>query len=300
MADEPELSPDASEATRRELRVRFGAMETTRALEWIRSEHGELCLQGGHVTRWRVDGAEVLFLPRKARFEPGQAIRGGVPVIFPWFGDDPQKSGRGAHGFARRLPWRVVSQDLAKGASQVVLELVDTDETRALWPHRFALRLEATLGAQLELALTVTNRDAQPFEFEQALHSYFQVGDVRAISLRGLEGAPYLDKLDSLREKRAPSEPLAFAGPIDSVFSGTAAACEIEDIVMGRTLRIEKEHSRSTIVWNPWMEGSKRYADLGDEDWAHFLCVESANVGEDKIQLAPGASHTLRVRVGVE
>lgn len=275
-------------------------MAPTSALEWVRSEHGELCAQGAHVTRWRADEAEVLFLPRRARFEPGQALRGGIPVIFPWFGDDPRKAGRGAHGFARRLPWRVVSQRDSKEALHAVLELLDTDETRALWPHRFALRLEVTLGAQLELALAVTNRDEQPFEFEEALHSYFQVGDVRAITLRGLENARYSDKLDAFRGKHAPNEPLSFVGPIDSVFNGTTAACEIEDIVMGRTVRIAKEHSRSTIVWNPWMEGAKRYPDLGDEDWAHFLCVESANVGEDAIQLAPGASHTLRVRVGVE
>lgn len=274
-------------------------MEASNATAWVRSPHGEICAQGAHVVRWRHDGSEVLFVAQKARFEPGQAIRGGIPVIFPWFGDDPEQRGRGAHGFARRMPWTVLASEVGESATNVVLELVDDEATRALWPQRFALRLEATLGEHLDLALHVTNRGDAPMRFEEALHSYFQVGDVRAISLRGLEGARYLDKLDAFREKRAPQTALSFSGPIDGVFPGTEAACEIEDIVHGRTLRIEKQDSRSTIVWNPWIEGARRFADLGAEDWAHFLCVESGNVGEDAVQLAPGATHTLRLRVSV-
>jgi glucose-6-phosphate 1-epimerase len=268
-------------------------------MEWIRSERGEVCTQGAQVVRWRFDGSEVLFVGRKARFEPGQAIRGGIPVIFPWFGDDPQKLGRGAHGFARRLAWRVVERSDAKDATRVVLELEDSDATRALWPQRFLLRLEAQLGAQLELALTVTNRGDEPFEFEEALHSYFQVGDVRAISLRGLEGSTYLDKLDGFARKRASNEPQTFTGPVDNVHLDTESACEIEDIVHGRTLALHKRHSRSTVVWNPWVEGAQRLSDLGDEDWAHFLCVETANIGANAVQLAAGASHTMELRVEV-
>ncbi len=275
-------------------------METQQpALEWIRNEHGEVCTQGAHVVRWRPDGSEVLFVARKARFEPGQAIRGGIPVIFPWFGDDPEKLGRGAHGFARRLPWRVVETSAAKDATRVVLELEDSDVTRALWPQQFLLRLEAQLGAQLELALTVTNRGAQPFEFEEALHSYLQVGDVRAISLRGLEGSTYLDKLDGFARKRASNDPQVFTGPVDNVHLDTESSCEIEDIVHGRTLALHKRGSRSTVVWNPWMEGSKRYSDLADEDWVHFVCVETANVGANAVKLAAGASHTMNLRVEV-
>ncbi len=274
-------------------------MEPQPTATWIRSERGEVCSQGAHIVRWRHDDAEVLFVAKKARFEPGQAIRGGIPVIFPWFGDDPEQRGRGAHGFARRMPWKVLASEVGERATKVALELVDDDSTRALWPHRFALRLEASLGERLELALHVTNRGDAAMRFEEALHSYFQVGDVRAISLRGLEGARYRDKLDSFREKRASDSALAFSGPIDAVFSGTDAPCEIEDIVMGRTLRIEKQSSLSTIVWNPWIEGARRFADLGEEDWAHFLCVESGNVGDDAVQLAPGATHSLKLRVSV-
>lgn len=270
------------------------------ALSWIRTPHGELCTQGAHVVRWRTRGQELLFLGRKSRFEPGQPIRGGVPLIFPWFGDDPEGRGRAAHGFARRVVWRVLADERAASETRVELELVDDEATRELWPHRFALRLEARLGDELELALNVTNRDETPFTCETALHTYLAVGDVRRISVHGLEGASYLDKLDGLRRKKAGPEPLTFAGEVDRTYVGTSATCRLEDPVLARTLAIAKQGSRSTVVWNPWIEGSKRFSDLGDEDWAHFLCVESANVAEDAIRLAPGASHTLRLRVVVE
>jgi len=274
-------------------------MDTTSELEWLRSPRGEVCLQGGQVTNWRHDDAEVLFVSRKARFERGQSIRGGVPVIFPWFGDDPEKRGRGAHGFARKLPWRVVRHAAAPGGETVELELVDDGATRAVWPHRFVLRLAATLGDELDVALTVENRDDHAFDCELALHSYFRVGDVRAITLSGLQGARYLDKLDGFREKVASAEPLTFDGPIDNVYLDTEATCEIEDIIHGRTLDISKQGSRSTVVWNPWVEGTARLADLGAEDWVHFLCVETANVGANRLRVEPGASHVMRLRVAV-
>lgn len=269
------------------------------ALEWIRTTHGEVCAQGGHVVRWRVRGEDVLFVSKKSRFEPGQPIRGGVPVVFPWFGDDPEGRGRVAHGFARRMPWRVLSSTSDARATRVALELVDDAGTRELWPWRFALRLEAELGDELALALTVENRSETPFVCEAALHTYLAVGDVRRCTLHGLEGATYLDKLDGLRAKSAGPGPLAFTGEVDRTFLGTSAAASVEDPVLGRTLVVSKEGSRSTVVWNPWSAKAARLADMGDDEWSGMLCVESGNVGADAIQLAPGATHGMRVRIAV-
>ena len=269
------------------------------ALDWIRTAHGEVCTQGGHVVRWRRGGAELLFVSRKSRFEPGQPIRGGVPVVFPWFGDDPEGRGRVAHGFARRVPWRVLASTSDAQATRVTLELVDDAGTRELWPQRFALRLEAELGDALALALTVENRSEAPFTCETALHTYLAVGDVRRCTLHGLEGAAYLDKLDGLRQKRAGPGPLTFAGEVDRTFLGTSAACRVEDPQLGRTLVVSKEGSRSTVVWNPWSAKAARLADMGDDEWSGMLCVESGNVGADALQLAPGAKHVMRVRIAV-
>ena len=264
----------------------------TSGLEWVRGAAGDTCLQGAHVTR----ASDLLFLSSRARFEPGQAIRGGIPVIFPWFGDDPLKAGRGAHGFARRKPWRLLEREERDGDLRLLLELVEDAETLALWPHRFRARLEAHFGADLRVRFEVENTGDAPLRYEEALHTYLAVGDVRQVELRGLEKVRYVDKLQAFAEQPAAGAPLRFTGPVDRVYLDTAAACELVDPVLGRRLAIEKQGSRTTVVWNPWSEAAARMADLGDE-WPRFACVESANTGEHAVDLAPGASHALGVRV---
>lgn len=269
----------------------------TETLAWVQSPFGDVCTQGAHVARWLSGGRDVLFLSRRSRFERGQAIRGGVPVIFPWFGDDPEGLGRPAHGFARRMTWNLVEKRLEAEALHVALELSDDAGTRALWPHAFGLRLEAELGAALTLTLRVENRDGAPLRFETALHTYLAIGDVRRATLSGLAGATFLDKLDGGRRHREGRAPLAFTGEIDRVYVDTGATCTLEDPVLGRTLTVEKEGSRSTVVWNPWVEKAARLADMADDEWPAMLCVESGNVADDRVTLAPGATHTQRVRI---
>jgi glucose-6-phosphate 1-epimerase len=269
------------------------------ALEWIRLPRGEVCMQGAHVTRWRTGGAEGLFLSARSRFERGEAIRGGVPVVFPWFGDDPEGRGRPAHGFARRVPWRVLERDDRAGALHVVLELVDDETTRALWPERFALRLEAALGETLSITLRVENRGQRAFRCETLLHPYLAVGDVRRIEVRGLERAHYLDKLDGFREKREADGPLRFAGETDRIHLANDAASVVDDPVLGRRLEISKTGARSTVVWNPGPEKARRYSDMAEDEWRSFVCVEPGNVGEDAVVLEPGAAHELGLRVTV-
>lgn len=264
----------------------------TSGLEWVRGAAGDTCLQGAHVTR----ASDLLFLSSRARFEPGEAIRGGIPVIFPWFGDDPLKAGRGAHGFARRKPWRLLEREERGGELRVLLELVEDAETLRLWPHRFCARLEAHFGADLRVRFEVLNTGDAPLRYEQALHTYLAVGDVRQVELRGLESARYLDKLDGCAEKPAAGAPLCFAGPVDRVYLDTDATCELIDATLARRLTIEKQGSRTTVVWNPWSQVAERMADLGDE-WPRFACVESASTGAHAIELAPGASHALVVRI---
>lgn len=266
-------------------------------LSWWRTRHGDVCLQGGHVTRWSGRGGDVLFMSRQSHFEPGQAIRGGVPVIFPWFGDDPEGRGRSAHGFVRRLPWRVIDSAETADDARCTLEIADDETTRALWGHRFHLQLDVVFGATLTMSLLVENRDDVPFRCEMALHTYFTVGDVRRIAIRGLEHTSYLDKVDGMRQKREGSAPVAFTGEVDRVYLDTTATCQIDDPVLGRTIDVAKEGSRSTIVWNPWIDKSARMSDLGANEWSQFVCVESGNVGEAAMTLEPGARHTMITRV---
>jgi len=269
------------------------------SLPILRSPHGEVTPHGAHVLRWRKDGREVLFVSPRSKFEPGQAIRGGIPVCFPWFGDDPEGKGRPAHGFARRVAWRLVEEEHAPDALRVAFELTDDDSTRALWPHRFSARLTARLGPVLDLAFTVTNTDTRPFRYEEALHTYLAVGDVRQVALRGLEGARYRDKTRAGAIGHEGAEPLRFTEETDRTYHGIESVCTLQDPVLGRTLEITKCDARSTVVWTPWTDKAARLADLGADAWTGFLCVESASIGPDAITLEPGASHTLALRIAV-
>lgn len=261
----------------------------------IELDRGEIHRHGATVTDWRgPDGEPALFLSERARFEPDVPIRGGVPIVFPWFGPDPEHRGRPAHGFARRMPWRVCRAD----ADEAVLELVDSEETRALWPHRFRIEYRASLSDELELEICVENRGEAPFPFESALHTYFRVSDVRRCLVYGLEGARYLDKTRGQASFTQGEAAVRFIEETDRTYLGTESTCRIED--GNRVIVVRKSGSRSTIVWNPWRDWAARTVDFGDDEWERMVCVESGNVGVDAVTLSPGAQHRMTVRIGVQ
>jgi glucose-6-phosphate 1-epimerase len=273
-------------------------------LQWIHVAgplaEGVVCEQGAQVCDWTpTEEAPVLFLSGASRMEPGQPIRGGIPVVFPWFGEDPERRGRPAHGFARRMPWRPLGTEEGPDGVRVGLELVDDEASLALWPHRFALRLHALFGAAFELRLEVENRGAAPFRCETALHTYLEVGDVRSVAIHGLGGAEYLDQLDGLRRVQEAGI-LRIDGETDRIYHGHEARVLVEDPEFRRTISIEKTGSRSTVVWNPWVEKTARLDDLDDEEWPMMLCVESGNIGEDALTLGPGEVHAMVVRLGLD
>ena len=262
----------------------------------------EVYLQGGHVTRWQPHGAApVLFLSTRAAYAPGKAIRGGVPVVFPWFGSHPTDRQAPMHGFARSRPWRLASSGPGPGES-VVLELMLEDDaaTRALWPSAFSLRYRVSVGDALGLALEVVNTSPTPFTFEAALHSYLAVGDIRAVGITGLENTTYIDKVDGMTRKRHGAEPLRITGETDRVFLGTRARCVVDDRALDRRLSVDKTGSATTVVWNPWAAKAAGIADLEPDDWRRMVCVETANAADDAVTLEPGGRHvmTATLRVG--
>ena len=262
----------------------------------------EVYLQGGHVTRWQPHGAApVLFLSTRAAYAPGKAIRGGVPVVFPWFGAHPTDRQAPMHGFARSRPWRLASSGPGPGES-VVLELMLEDDTatRALWPSAFSLRYRVSVGDALGLALEVVNTSPTPFTFEAALHSYLAVGDIRAVGITGLENTTYIDKVDGMTRKRHGAEPLRITGETDRVFLGTRARCVVDDRALDRRLSVDKTGSATTVVWNPWAAKAAGIADLEPDDWRRMVCVETANAADDAVTLEPGGRHvmTATLRVG--
>ena len=266
---------------------------------------------GGHVAAWTplLPGPAAprpgLHLSPKSAFDRKKAIRGGVPVCFPWFGprtDDPRPDGKPspAHGFARTALWEVQSVTL-EGNGRVRLEmmLASTDETKALWEHDFEATLIASMGHTLQVTLEVRNTGTAELEYEEALHTYLEVSDVAQVRVIGLEGTKYIDKVDGLAEKVTGREPLVLADETDSVFQNTKSAVTVVDPVLARHLKIEKTGSMSTVVWNPWLVKAQAMPDVGGEAWRSFICVEAANTGPHKVMLPAGAVHATSTRVSV-
>ena len=256
-----------------------------------------VAVQGAHVTHWQPRGTEpVLFMSPRSVWAPGRALRGGVPICFPWFAARAGDPSAPAHGFARIRDWRLADRRDAA----LVFELESDDATRRLWPHDFRLRFHVTVGAALHLALEVTNSSRSAFTCETALHTYLRVGDVGAATVTGLEGAVYVDKAAGGLRRRAGPEPLRFDGEVDRVFLHTTATCVVDDPVLRRRLVVAKTGSATTVVWNPGSERAAALPDLGPDAWRTMVCVETANAADDRLTLAPGAVHRLSATLTCE
>ena len=284
--------------------VRFepGPGGLTRAVISTPAAEAELYLQGAHLAHWTPRGQRpVLFLSPNSLFAPGKAIRGGVPIIFPWFG--PRSDGKPgpAHGFARTSEWTMESTMQREDASvEIVLALVSSPASRDLFDAAFSLRFRVTVGSQLRLRLEALNDGKAPFTFEEALHTYLAVGDVRQASVFGLEGTAFIDKTDGFKRKTQGAEPLRIAKETDQVHIDTPAACIVSDPVWNRRVVIEKTGSSSTVIWNPWIDKSDGMSDMAAGGWNQMLCVETANAAENAVSLLPGASHELAATIRVE
>ena len=257
-------------------------------------------LHGAHLTHFQPRGQRpVLFLSSTSAFEPGKPIRGGVPICFPWFAERPGDPNAPMHGFARTLPWTLTALQREGDLAGVELQLESNDTTRRHWPHNFEARLRVTLTDDLTIELLVTNTGAERFTFEQALHSYFTVGDVRQIEVTGLAGASFVDKNDGGKRKTIGDEPIRFPGPFDALFEDTQSTCTIIDPLFGRRIVVRKGCSSTTIVWNPGSHG-KQFTDLPDNERHNFVCVETANARGNAITLAPGEMHGMAASISLE
>lgn len=258
----------------------------------IRADGGsaEIYTHGAHVTDFRQSsGPPLLFMSRESAFASDKPIRGGVPLIFPWFGP---REGLPMHGHARLDEWEWIdSRLLDDGAVSVSFRLPAAGEAEVAYT--------VTVGSALRLEMTVINRGASSMTFENCLHTYFQIGDIRQVALRGLLGSRYRDQLTG-EELTEAGQAIRFTGETDRVYQDVAPFLEIEDPALDRLVRVRKSGSRSTVVWNPWIEKSRRMPDFGDEEYPNMLCVESGNVRGDAVNLAPGDTSTLAVTIESE
>ncbi len=259
----------------------------------------EIYLHGAQLTSWQPAGAEqVIFLSQHSQYGPGHAIRGGIPVCFPWFRnkeDDPKAP---SHGVVRTKAWQLDAVESQGQEVTVSLSTASDEATRAWWPHDFRLVHRLTVGAVLRQELVVSNPGTTPLRFEEALHTYYHVGDAEAVRIHGLDQGRYLDNNDHNREKQQEGD-IVFTAPTDWAFLDTSKAVEILDPVMHRRILLEKENSRTTIVWNPWIAGAQSLADLGDDEWRGMACVEASNIRAFAVDLAPGQQHSMKTRIHV-
>ena len=259
---------------------------------------GRIALNGAHVTDWIPDGHDpVLYMSADAVLEVGKPIRGGIPVCWPWFGPNPKDSSQPAHGFVRQMTWEVDVARETEAGVDIVLKLSDSADTKALWPHAFSARLHVHMGASLQVTLQVTNTDTTTWSMTGALHTYFNVEDVRKVTIHGLHGKQY-DECRLSPDKRPQLGTIVIDQEVDRMYISDATVI-VHDPLWKRELVIEKAGSLATVVWNPWIEKSKRLADLPDEAYPEFLCIEAANAGEDVVTVQPGQEHLLMQRIEV-
>jgi glucose-6-phosphate 1-epimerase len=261
---------------------------------------GEIYLHGAHVTSWKPAGREeVFFLSSGSRWEDGRAIRGGIPICFPWFGgkaDDPKAP---AHGFVRTKAWQIESIARVEDAVRVSMFTESSEDTKKWWPAEFRAVYRVTFDSELSIELEVTNVGQAPLRFEEALHAYHRVGDIEKVRVRGLDGVSYLDKTDANRQKQQQGD-IAIVSETDRVYLYTTGAIEIEDPALKRRTCVTKENSRTTVVWNPWVEKAHALSDLPDDEWKRMICIETSNVSAYFVTLAPGQQHKMKAAIRVE
>ncbi|WP_291010805.1 D-hexose-6-phosphate mutarotase [Hydrogenophaga sp.] len=256
-----------------------------------------VALHGAQVLSFWPHGAkaDLLFLSDRAVYQPGKAIRGGVPICWPWFGPDPARLDRPNHGFARITAWQLTrTEQFADGGIRVELVLRDTPDTRALWPHAFCLTLCVTVGQQLRLGLSTHNSGDTAFAITQALHSYLAVGDIAHTQLLGLGGTRYLDNAASAHGvEREQVGDVSFEDEVDRVYQAVPPELNLVDGRLQRRIHIRAEGSRTAVVWNPGDNVAARLSDLAPGDHRRFVCVETANAGDEVVTLAAGDIATI-------
>ena len=283
--------------------VQFKEIAEGMIIAEVANQHAlcNIALQGAHIATFQPRGEEpLIWLSPRAKFAPGKSIRGGVPICWPWFGPHKNDSKLPGHGYARTVLWDVLeTKALPDGSTFLRFGLVESDATRAQWPHASTVQLEATVGKALRVELVTTNTGNAAFELGEALHTYLQISDVENMTIRGLEKCEYLDKVKDFA-RFTQQDGIVIESEVDRVYVNTTADCVIEDKGLKRAIRIAKQGSRSTVVWNPWTEKAEKMGDFGPALHRDMVCVESGNALENIVTLKPGETHKLVATSSVE
>ena len=259
-----------------------------------------VAIQGAQVLSWKPAGhSDVLWLSPVAKLGTGKAVRGGIPVCWPWFGPHPTDATKPAHGVVRAATWRVIGSAASAGRARLVLAFDTSSVETSLWPLRAVAEIEITVAECLTVALTTENKSAADIALTQALHTYLAVSDVGEVLVAGLDGRPYIDQLD-VNARPVQGGSLAIDREIDRIYQDSPDEIVVTDRGVNREIRVAKSGSLSTVVWNPWIEKAARLGDMGENGHRRMLCVETANAGANVMTLAPRARHRLVTELSVK
>lgn len=255
-------------------------------------------LHGAHLLHFQLkDQAPIIWLSKTAIYNEQKAIRGGVPICWPWFGPADKSLGDNlpGHGFVRTSKWSVKNiNELANGV-EIEFLLKNNEQTRKIWPYQFELVLKATLTDTVKLELISKNTGTETFTYNAALHTYLNISSPEACQVKGL-GNAYIDKLNAGQSETSDGN-LQINAPIDSIYEKAPGTVVLEDSGFKRQLTINNSGNDSEVVWSPWIEGAQAFADMPDDGYQTMLCIESAITNTNGQSVAPGQTHTLSTEI---
>jgi glucose-6-phosphate 1-epimerase len=259
-----------------------------------------ISLYGAQVISYQPSGEEdLLWMSAKSIFKESKAIRGGIPLCFPWFGKHATDASLPQHGFARLCTWEVAETSLLRnGAVLIRLQLHHSPFTKTLWPFDFSATVTITVGETLELKLKVMNTDEKDFTYSDALHTYLNVSNINNINIEGLKDTYYYDGFGDTPLQQ--QEALLVIGKEENRrYVDHVSNCIVDDKGFTRKIRVSKTGSKVTVVWNPWIETTKTMGDMSADGYETFVCVEAANSYDDVITLKPGQSFSISTTIGI-
>jgi len=251
-------------------------------------------LHGGHLVHFQLkQQPPIIWLSKTAIYNEQKAIRGGVPICWPWFGAADKSLGENlpAHGFARTSKWELAAHNELPEGVEIELRLTDSAATREIWPFPFELTLKATLTDQIKLELISKNTGSIPFSYRGALHTYLNISAPESCHISGLN-SQYNDSLENGLAKSGDST-LQITGPIDAVYKKAGSSITLSDQQFSRQLMIDNSGNDSEVLWTPWVAGAKAFADMPDDGYKTMFCIESAITNKTGVTVQPGHSHSL-------
>ncbi len=265
----------------------------------------KLSLYGGQVLGWQPTGQNnVFWLSDSCQYQTGKAIRGGIPLCWPWFGahhNDP-KNHAGNHGFARQQIWKIETLELSEENAVIVLTWQGQNK-HALFPIACQLKQTLTFGKTFSQQLTMTNLSDDSIDYTAALHSYFQVSHPQKIKISTLSTLSFDDKLTG--ESRSAEVFINGVGPVDRVYhcltdennQRQSQTMQIIDSQWQRTIEITSDNCQQWVFWNPGRQGAENMSDVHENGENEFVCLEAANTNPQ--QLTANSSVTIGQKISV-